>query len=111
MKMKAAFATFSAQRRTSTNCLFHAVKVVVVLLPFYLSCCNHSSTAEENVATAVTKVINYAPILSVDPSLCREKVLLGRPHQGGWFVCIDDIPKENTRQRCIIYSYGLGATW
>lgn len=38
---------------------------------------------------------------------CKEALLWGRDHHGGWFICKDYLPQ----QECIVYSYGLGADW
>lgn len=51
--------------------------------------------------------LNLAPTIELFPDACKQMELWGRDHQGGWYVCMDPIPKE----KCVIYSYGLGADW
>ena len=53
---------------------------------------------------------NYAPEIQLHPTLCKSKRLFGREHNGGWFVCGDDLP-SGSAGRCVVYSYGLGADW
>ena len=69
-------------------------------------------------------VLNNAPHLKFDSKLCRNATMFGRPHQGGWFVCGDQMVKQpvsasvplptsgsSGAEKCIVYSYGLGADW
>ena len=55
---------------------------------------------------------NDAPHLHHEPKLCANATLFGRAHQGGWFICesllSEKLPQSN---KCIVYSYGLGADW
>ena len=72
------------------------------------------NTAAAVATTASQQAIvkkNYAPQLQVTPSLCKTKRLFGREHNGGWFVCGDELPNAVKGEKCIIYSYGLGADW
>lgn len=57
----------------------------------------------------VSESVNNAPVIPVYHDYCNEKasVLWGRKDQGGWYIC----NKINTRQKCVVYSYGLGADW
>lgn len=48
--------------------------------------------------------LNIAPTIEVYPDQCRNGVLWGREHHGGWYICKDKISVNN----CIIYSFGLG---
>lgn len=66
-----------------------------------------------NLRSATTAMVkkNYAPELPLYPSLCKVKRLFGREHNGGWFVCGDDLPDSTKGDKCVIYSYGLGADW
>ena len=36
-------------------------------------------------------VLNNAPHLKFDSKLCKNATMFGRPHQGGWFVCGDQM--------------------
>ena len=51
--------------------------------------------------------LNLAPSIELYPNACKQMELWGRDHHGGWYVCMDSIPKE----QCVIYSYGLGQWW
>ena len=51
--------------------------------------------------------INNAPDITVYPQHCDESKLWGRKDAGGWYLC-DVIDKYD---KCIVYSYGLGADW
>jgi hypothetical protein len=48
---------------------------------------------------------NFAPHLETFPATCKDSVLWGREHHGGWYICKDYLPKN---EKCIIYSFGLG---
>lgn len=54
-------------------------------------------------------VPNYAPKVEVDESVCKRSELLGTPHGGGWWICVDEASIRWSA--CIVYSYGLGADW
>ena len=69
-------------------------------------------------------VLNNAPHLKFDSKLCKNATMFGRPHQGGWFVCGDQMVEQFVSasvplsasgsagaEKCIVYSYGLGADW
>jgi hypothetical protein len=48
---------------------------------------------------------NLAPRLNSFPQHCKEPILWGREHHGGWYICKDFLPVQD---KCIIYSFGLG---
>ena len=61
---------------------------------------------------------NFAPNLKLSTIFkCTEPKLWGKDHQGGWYVCINHeaFDRENlvsnTLNKCVVYSYGLGADW
>lgn len=67
---------------------------------------------------------NDAPHLKFEPKLCKNATMFGTPHKGGWFVCGDQMVTQPTdvsvplsvsggvgAEKCIVYSYGLGADW
>ena len=51
-----------------------------------------------------------APQWPVDASICKEPLLLGTAHHGGWKICRDS-SFISFDANCIVYSYGLGADW
>ena len=68
-----------------------------------------SSSSSSLLRGAAAK--NYAPKIQVHATQCKSKRLFGREHNGGWFVCGDDLPSGGGAGRCVVYSYGLGADW
>ena len=85
--------------------------------------------ASKPSSPVVVSSSNLAPQLRLSTSFkCTEQVLWGKPHAGGWMVCLDaDVfpqkdPLTNTntntntnvpenKNKCIVYSFGLGADW
>ena len=54
--------------------------------------------------------LNLAPVLQTYPESCKAHKVYGNDHHGGWVVCDDDLVNRSA-ERCVVYSYGLGADW
>lgn len=67
---------------------------------------NYLIAKETNLKLAVqaNSERNLAPQMQTFADNCKEPLLWGNDHHGGWFICKDFLPKEE----CIVYSYGLG---
>jgi hypothetical protein len=65
-----------------------------------------------NPLEAAAKMLNNAPHLHFEPKICPNATMFGREHKGGWFVCGDtSLQPVSASEKCIVYSYGLGADW
>lgn len=55
---------------------------------------------------------NTAPNVQVYKEVCKQPLLLGNAHHGGWKICSDPSTISfNINGNCIVYSFGLGADW
>ncbi|RYH23243.1 hypothetical protein EON65_18055 [archaeon] len=70
-----------------------------------------SATATSNTNTASSSgnahPLNLAPKLEAHADKCKEPMLWGKEHQGGWWICKDPLT-HSTNSNCLVYSYGLG---
>lgn len=100
--------------------------MILIFLDFYVWCPSYAWTGAKSYSfieaeTAYQKLpqaSNLAPLLAPNEGVCKTDILWGRPHAGGWMVCLDsDVftqkdPLNNVPEnKCIVYSFGLGADW
>ena len=107
-----SFATTPIQSISTPSIIIKAEHVTLEGKQEPMAAALTPSTSNPNLRSATTTVVkNYAPQLPLHPSSCKSKRLFGREHNGGWFVCGDDFPDSTKGEKCVIYSYGLGADW
>ena len=106
-------ASSSSSNKTNIPSTFNTPHIVIKAEQVTFDGNKISTKAEPGGNAAASAVVkkNYAPQLQVKPALCKTKSLFGREHNGGWFVCGDELPNSAKGEKCIIYSYGLGADW
>ena len=71
------------------------------------------------VMSVIDSTQNLAPQFKMSESFqCTDQALWGNNHAGGWIVCLDagvftrKDPLNNVPEdKCIVYSFGLGADW
>lgn len=93
--------------------LFCFVSIIIVtwiyLLKDNFQIFSFSNPIDIELGHRSLRIPNTAPMLQAFPDECKESILWGLDHQGGWYICKDFLPSSGSE--CIVYSYGLGADW
>lgn len=74
------------------------------------------SKTESETKNLRGNTLNLAPHMTEYPASCSKPVLWGTDHQGGWYICQDQLlptasgssSSSRSSDTCLIYSYGLG---
>lgn len=121
------FSVLSIQMNTNQVMVLSLVSILIVIMIFLqfdiknilkyqkkdsLSISPSVSLRDETIHRKLRQP-NYAPHLKINEESCKKPLLLGREHRGGWYICGDEefYGIDMIKNKCIVYSYGLGADW